>query len=67
MKNKALKTAMFNCEATHKKGAEILGINARVFTNKINKRFVNGYESKFTVAEKNLLAAKFNLNVEEIE
>lgn len=67
MKNGKLKTAMFEREVTHRKAAAILGINPRVFTNKINKRVVNGYEATFTVAEKSLLATEFALNAEDIE
>ena len=67
MTNKALKIAMFEREATHKQAAEMLGINARVFTNKINKRIINGYEASFTPAEKTMLAAQYQINVNEIQ
>lgn len=67
MKNKKLKTAMFEQEVTHKQAAAMIEINSRTFTNKINKRVVNGYVASFTVPEKTLLASKFNLTVDEIE
>lgn len=67
MKNKKLKTAMFEREITHKAAAERLGINSRVFTNKLNKRVVNGYQAGFTVSEKNMLAMLFDVPVTEIE
>lgn len=67
MKNKTLKTAMFAAGVTHKKAAEKLGINYRVFTNKINHITVNGYQAKFTVAEKALLATIFEIDVNSIE
>lgn len=67
MKNKKLKTAMFESEVTHKQAAAILGINSRTFTNKINKRIVNGYEASFTVPEKTMLAREFNLSVDDIQ
>ena len=67
MKNRKLKTAMFEREITHRKAAAILGINPRVFTNKINKRVVNGYEATFTAPEKALLATEFEIDANEIE
>lgn len=67
MKNKKLKTAMFEQEYTHKMAAEILEINTRVYTNKLNKRTINGYVAGFTVAEKALLAAKFGIDANDIE
>ena len=67
MKNKKLKTKMFEMGVTHKQVATLLGINTRVFTNKINRQLVNGYETKFTAAEKIVLALKFDLNENDIE
>ena len=67
MINKKLKTAMFEQECTHKMAAEILEINTRVFTNKLNKRTVNGYAARFTASEKTMLALKFGINANEIE
>lgn len=67
MKNKKLKTKMFEMGVTHKQVAALLGINAKVFTNKINKITINGYEAKFTKAEKVVLSLKFDIPEEEIE
>jgi hypothetical protein len=67
MKNKKLKTAMFEMGVTHAQVAKLLDINARTFTNKINRLNVNGYEAKFTATEKVVLALKFDLNENEIE
>ena len=67
MKNKKLKTAMYEQEVRQKQAAALLEINQRTFTNKINKRVVNGYLASFTLAEKTLLAQTFNLNVTDIE
>lgn len=44
-----------------------MGINARVFGNKLCRRNVNGYVCKFTEAQKEWLAARFGILVEEIE
>jgi hypothetical protein len=67
MKNKKLKTAMYAMGVTHKQVAALLDINTRTFTNKINRRFVNGYETKFTKAEKVVLSLKFYIAENEIE
>lgn len=67
MVNKTLKTALYVNSITHKKAAAKLGINTRTFTNKINKRKVNGYTASFTMAEKMVLASEFNLDVNDIE
>lgn len=67
MKNKKLKTKMFEMGVTHKQVAALLDINTRVFANKINKRVVNGYEASFTAPEKVVLSLKFDISIEEIE
>lgn len=67
MKNKILKTKMFEMGVTHKQAAQLLDINTRVFTNKINKLIVNGYETKFTATEKKVLALKYGINENDIE
>lgn len=67
MKNKKLKTAMFEQGYTHKMVAKLLEINVRTFANKLNKRMANGYEAGFTVSEKLLLALKFDIEENEIE
>lgn len=67
MKNKKLKTKMYKMSATHKQVAEFLGINTKVFTNKINRLVVNGYEAKFTTTEKMALAMKFGIKENDIE
>lgn len=67
MKNKALKTAMYAAEKKHKDVAKVLGINTKVFTNKLNRRTVNGYEARFTTSEKSMLASMFGLLIIDIE
>lgn len=67
MKNKKLKTKMYEMGVTHKQVADFIGINAKVFTNKINRLVVNGYEAKFTETEKIVLAMKFDINKDDIE
>lgn len=52
---------------THKELAAEMGINARVFGNKLCQRTVNGYVCRFTEAQKEWLAARFGIAVEEIE
>lgn len=52
---------------THKELAAELGINARVFGNKLARRNVNGYTCRFTEAQKEQLAARFGIAIEEIE
>lgn len=44
-----------------------MGINTRVFGNKLAQRTVNGYKCRFTEAQKEWLAARFGIAVEEIE
>lgn len=67
MVNKELKTAMFANGTKYKQAAAKLEINTRTFTNKINKRTVNGYVASFTAAEKAMLANEFNLDPNVIE
>lgn len=67
MINKKLKLAMYEKEVTHKDVSASMGINTKVFTNKINKRVVNGYEARFTDAEKVWLADAFGVAVSDIE
>lgn len=44
-----------------------MGINARVFNNKLRQRTVNGYAVHFTQAQKEWLAHRFGMEVEDIE
>ena len=67
MKNKKLRRAMFDKEVTQKETAAKMGINAKVFQNKINQRTVNGYLVRFTVAEKVWLACEFGINENDID
>ena len=66
-KNKKLKVAMFGQGVTHSEAAGMLGINPQVFCNKINLRKVNGYDIRFTIAEKAMLAEYFKIDVNDIE
>lgn len=52
---------------THKKLAQEMGINERVFNNKLARRKVNGYEARFTDTQKEWLANRFGIDVTEIE
>lgn len=47
--------------------AEEMGLNVRVFNNKLRKRTVNGYKVGFTDAEKEWLAERFGISTTEIE
>lgn len=44
-----------------------MGINRRVFSNKLGRRTVNGYVIQFTEAQKEWLAAKFGIDTTDIE
>lgn len=52
---------------TIKELATEMGINRRVFSNKLGKRKVNGYVIHFTEAQKEWLAAKFGIETTDIE
>lgn len=52
---------------THKDLAAEMGINVRVFGNKLAQRTVNGYKCRFTEAQREWLAERFGIAVEEIE
>lgn len=52
---------------TIKELATEMGINCRVFSNKLGRRMVNGYLSHFTEAQKEWLAAKFGIETTDIE
>ena len=52
---------------TIKELAVEMGINRRVFSNKLGRRKVNGYEIRFTEPQKEWLAAKFGINTTDIE
>ena len=52
---------------TQKHVAAEMGINARVFNNKLRRRTVNGYVVQFTQAQKEWLAERFGIKAEEIE
>ena len=47
--------------------ADEMGINRRVFSNKLGRRKVNGYVCVFTEQQKEWLAAKFGINTTDIE
>lgn len=44
-----------------------MGVNRRVFSNKLARRTVNGYVVHFTEAQKEWLANKFGINTTDIE
>ena len=67
MRNKKLKLAMYAVDANYKDVEDFLGINTKVFTRKINRQKVNGYECYFKECEKAILAKKFKIKVTEIE
>ena len=50
-----------------KEVAAEMGINPRVFNNKLRRRTINGYKVYFTEDQKKWLAERFNMNVNEIE
>ena len=52
---------------TQKSVAAEMGINERVFNNKLGRRRVNGYESRFTYEQKYWLAERFGIAVTDIE
>lgn len=52
---------------TIKELAAEMGINRRVFSNKLGRRSVNGYEAQFTDAQKEWLADKFGIDTTDIE
>lgn len=65
--NRVLRSKMVLMGITHKELAEEMGINRRVFSNKLARRVVNGYTIQFTDAQKEWLANRFGLDVTEIE
>lgn len=67
MVNTLLRSRIVLRGTTQKEVADEMGINHRVFGNKINRRIVNGYEARFTDEQKAWLAEKFQLDVNEIE
>lgn len=52
---------------TIKELAAEMGINRRVFSNKLGRRTVNGYVIQFTEEQKEWLAAKFGIDTTDIE
>lgn len=67
MTNKTLKVAMFEREHIYRVAAAMLGINAKVFKNKINHQVVNGKTAKFTDSEKEKLASEYKIKITDIE
>lgn len=47
--------------------ASEMGINRRVFSNKLGCRNVNGYDVRFTDRQKDYLATKFGIKTTDIE
>lgn len=50
-----------------KEVAAEMGINTRVFNNKLRLRTVNGYVARFTDEQKKWLAERFGIDASEIE
>lgn len=65
--NKVLRSRFIFYGLTQKMIAAEMGINARVFANKMYRRKVNGYEARFTEAQKEWLAARFGIEITDIE
>lgn len=54
-------------DVKQKEVAAEMGINARVFNNKLRLRTVNGYQARFTDEQKEWLAERFGIDASEIE
>lgn len=67
MKNKKLKIAIYENEMNYKEVAEEMGINRKVFCNKINNFPVNGYVARFKPIERVWLANRFGIKESDIE
>lgn len=52
---------------TQKQVAAEMGVNNRVFNNKLGRRMVNGYIIKFTDEQKAWLSDRFDIPVMDIE
>lgn len=65
--NDKLKAKAILNKATLKELAEQMGINQRVFYNKLNRRMVNGYEAHFTNDEKLFLAKTLGMKEKDIK
>lgn len=66
-KNSKLRSRFVLAGVLQKQVAEEMGINTRVFNNKLRQRTVNGYKIYFTPAEKEWLSKRFNIPVADIE
>ena len=67
MVNKILRSKIVLQGITIKELSKEMGINYRVFRNKLGRRTVNGYVVQFTEAQKEWLAAKFGIDTADIE
>lgn len=65
--NNKLRSQFVLFDVQQKEVAAEMGINPRVFNNKLRHRTVNGYKVRFTEDQKQWLAERFNMNVNEIE
>ena len=65
--NSKLRSLIVLHGTTQKRVAAEMGINTRVFNNKLNMRTVNGYVIRFTPAQKEWLSERFNIPVADIE
>ena len=66
-RNTKLRSRFVLYGVTQKQVAAEMGINARVFNNKLGLRTVNGYVIRFTQAQKEWLAERFDMEVKDIE
>lgn len=65
--NMILRSQMALWGITIKELSKEMGINRRVFSNKLGRRVVNGYVIQFTEAQKEWLADKFGIEITDIE
>lgn len=65
--NMILRSQMALQGITIKELSKEMGINRRVFSNKLGRRVVNGYVIQFTEAQKEWLADKFGIEITDIE
>lgn len=67
MRNRKLRSKFVLEGIAQNEVAAEMGINVRVFNNKLGRRMVNGYEIRFTEGQKEWLSKRFDIPVEDIE
>jgi hypothetical protein len=65
--NNKLRSQFVLFNVRQKDVAAEMGINKRVFNNKLFRRTINGYKVYFTEEQKQWLAKRFNMDVNDIE